>query len=41
MGGVAPSRFAEADALVGLVGTEWADWYRLSPQERWRAGCWE
>lgn len=33
---VAPSSYANPDALVALVGTEWADWYRLSPQERWR-----
>ncbi len=23
-------------ALEDIVGGEWADWYRLTPQERWR-----
>lgn len=34
--GVAPSAYMERDALIALVGAEWADWYRLSPQDRWR-----
>ena len=34
--GVAPSAYMEPDALIALVGAEWADWYRLSPQDRWR-----
>lgn len=40
---VRPSRFTDREALVALVGAEWADWYRLTPEERWRASeqLWE
>jgi hypothetical protein len=31
------SRYSEPEALVALVGPERADWYRRTPEERWRA----
>ena len=33
-GHVPPSRLDDA-AIELLVGAEWADWYRLTPLERW------
>ena len=26
-------------AAEEIAGPEWADWYRLSPEERWRYTC--